>query len=164
LGLAPQALGLASPPPLVPPPLLASPLLVGRRDGLIPQALSTQAFNTSTKKAPHEAGLLSDRVTSDDAAASVAPNRAVRADAGAGPYHDDRCGPHNNDGAAIGLASAIGAAMKAGAASARGIRCAEACERAGDQNCCEKVLHVFSRFLAAGRHGLYPSNGDLNGE
>ena len=56
-GLAPQALGLASPPPLVPPPLLASPLLVGRRDGLIPQALSTQAFNTSTKKAPHEAGL-----------------------------------------------------------------------------------------------------------
>ena len=57
LGLAPQALGLASPPPLVPPPLLASPLLVGRRDGLIPQALSTQAFNTSTKKAPHEAGL-----------------------------------------------------------------------------------------------------------
>ena len=71
---------------------------------------------------------------------------------------------NNNDGAAIGLASAIGAAMKAGAASARGIRCAEACERAGDQNCCEKVLHVFSRFLAAGRHGLYPSNGDLNGE
>jgi hypothetical protein len=128
LGLAPQALGLASPPPLVPPPLLASPLLVRRRDGLIPQALSTQAFNTSTKKAPHEAGLLSNRVTSDDAAASVAPNRAVRADAGAGPYHDDRCGPHNNDGAAIGLASAIGAAMKAGAASARGIRCAEACE------------------------------------
>jgi hypothetical protein len=49
--LAPQALGLASPPPLVPPPLLASPLLVGRRDGLIPQALSTQALQLN-KKSP----------------------------------------------------------------------------------------------------------------
>ena len=123
----------ALPPPLVPPLLLASPLLVGRRDGLIPQALSTQVLQyLNKKKAPHEVGLLSDPPgyhVQMDAAASVAPNRAVRADAGAGPYHERPVrAAQKRRGAAIGLASAIGAAMKAGAASARGIRCAEACE------------------------------------
>jgi hypothetical protein len=34
--------------------------------------------------------------------------------------------------------------MEAGAASAGGIGGTEACERAGNQNCCEKGLHVSS--------------------
>ena len=74
-----------------------------------------------------------------DAAAAVAPDGAIGA-AGTGPHHDHRR-THNtrcdNHGAAIGLASTIGATMPAGAASARGVRGAEAGESAGDQNCCE---------------------------
>jgi hypothetical protein len=37
--------------------------------------------------------------------------------------------------------------MKAGAASAGGIRGAKACDCAGNQNCCEKGLHVSSVLL-----------------
>jgi hypothetical protein len=93
-------------------------------------------------------------IRSDRAATSIGKNVAVRANATDGPHHDhrrsrndDRSRVDNDDAATIGLASAIGTAMPAGAASACGIRGAEACERAGDQNCCcEKVLHVLSRF------------------
>jgi hypothetical protein len=53
--------------------------------------------------------------------------------------------PFNTDNAAIWMAFAIGSAMPAGAAAARRIGCAEACNRACKQNCREKVLHVFSR-------------------
>jgi hypothetical protein len=42
--------------------------------------------------------------------------------------------------------------MEAGAASAGGVRGAEASERTGNQNCCEKGLHVSSvRFDTAPR-------------
>jgi hypothetical protein len=37
--------------------------------------------------------------------------------------------------------------MEAGAATARGIRGAKTRERAGNQNCCEKGLHVSSVLL-----------------
>src|SRR6185369_3601855 len=56
----------------------------------------------------------------------------------------------DDDSAAIGPAAAIGATMEAGAASAGGVRGAKTRERAGNQNCCEKRLHVFS--LHSGPH------------
>ena len=104
------------------------------------------------------------------AAASIPPHGAVRATA-AGPHHDDRsCGPHHDDrawtnhnGPPIGLATTIGTAMPAGAASARGFRRAEAGNGAQGQNCCEKVLQCFLPFLAARRHGSEPSHEQLNG-
>ena len=88
------------------------------------------------------------------AAASIGPDEAVGAgatdgpndDHGGGPHHDNRGRPIDDDNAAaIGLAAAIGTAMPAGAAAARGIRRTEAGEGACDQNgCCEKGLHVLS--------------------
>jgi hypothetical protein len=44
--------------------------------------------------------------------------------------------------------------MPARAASAGGVRGAEACERTGDQNCRKKILHVFS--LDSGSHHAAP--------
>ncbi|MBX9650831.1 MAG: hypothetical protein K2X57_27660 [Xanthobacteraceae bacterium] len=111
----------------------------------------------------HETKLRSDR-----AAAAIGPDEAVGAAASDGPHHHR--GPHNDDrgridhhnAAAIGLAAAIGTAMPAGAASARGIRRAEARERTGDQNCCEKVFHILSRFLGRGAAWTEPRFGTLN--
>jgi hypothetical protein len=74
--------------------------------------------------------------------------------------------------------------MEAGAASARGVRCAKARERAGKQNCCEKGLHISFGVLwrsAAADHDFKwcdsttsnsgsasniaePNDGDLNAE
>src|SRR4051794_32566436 len=89
---------------------------------------------------------------SDRAAASIAPGEAVGADAPARHHHDGRRdhdpGSHHPgsdyEGAAIRPTSTIGTAMKAGPASAGGVRGAETSERAGNQNCCEKGLHVSS--------------------
>ena len=90
-----------------------------------------------------------------NAAASVAPHGARGAHA-AGPHHDNRSrrnddrGRPNNDGPAIGLATTIGATVPAGTASTGGFRRAETGNGAQGQNCCEKVLHVFSRFWPQG--------------
>jgi hypothetical protein len=87
---------------------------------------------------------------SERTATSIPPAEADRADAAARHHNDRRplhhdCGPLDHDDAApVGLASAIGAAMEAGAAPAGGIGGAKARDRAGNQNCCEKVFHVFS--------------------
>jgi hypothetical protein len=92
------------------------------------------------------------RIRSDWPAASIGPDEADGADAADGP-DDDHRRPFDNDrrpldddnAAAVGLTAAIGTAMPAGAASARGIRRTEACEGACNQNgCCEKGLHVLS--------------------
>src|SRR3954451_11886934 len=95
---------------------------------------------------------------SNHAAAAVAPDEAVGADA-AGAHHHDRSrgDPHpwrddpgrDHDHTAIGTAAAIGTAMEAGAASAGGLGGADAGERAGNQNCSEKRLHVSSLCWAA---------------
>jgi hypothetical protein len=81
-------------------------------------------------------------------AAAVAPGEAVRTPA-AGPHNNHRRA-HNtrryHDRAAIGSAAAVWTAMEAGTAPARGFRRAKPRESARDQNCCEKVFHVFSRF------------------
>jgi hypothetical protein len=122
------------------------------------------------KKAPRERGFCRALKISVSAAASIAPHGAVRA-AATGAHNDDpRCGPHNDDrgrtnhnGPAIGLATTIRTAMPAGAASARGFRGAEAGNGAQGQNCCEKVLHVLSRFRPQGRHGSEPIHEQLNG-
>ena len=125
---------------------------------------------SDAQKSPARAGLFAgDADRSDVAAASIGPGEADRADAANGPNYDDRGRPHDDNGTAatIGLASAIGTAMPAGAASARGIRGAEACERAGDQNCCcEKVLHVLCLlpFSAATRLGTEPRIETMNGK
>src|SRR5205814_721675 len=67
-------------------------------------------------------------------------------DARAGHHHDGRAPYYNHAG--IGTACAIGAAMETGSASAGGIGgAAEACDRACNQSCCEKILHVFSPSL-----------------
>ena len=97
---------------------------------------------------------------SDRAATAIGPDEAVGANAPNGPYHDDR-GPCDDDrsriddnhAASVGLATTIGTAMPAGAASARGVCGAETREGAGDQNCCEKVFHVLSHSWAAARRG-----------
>jgi hypothetical protein len=122
-----------------------------------------------TKKPRASGAFVCDADRSDVAAASIGPGEADRADAANGPHNDDRGRPHDDNGTAatIGLASAIGTAMPAGAASARGIRGAEACERAGDQNCCcEKVLHVLCLlpFSAATRLGTEPRIETMNGK
>jgi hypothetical protein len=107
---------------------------------------------------------------SNRAAASVSPDEAIGADASAG-HHDHRPFDHDgrpdDDNAAIGLASAIGTAMPAGTASACGVgRAAEACDRTGDQNCCDKVFHIvyFLPFLTARRHQsmAYPIRFDAS--
>ena len=79
---------------------------------------------------------------------SVTPGEANRADT-AGAHHDDR--PFDDDrplddhdAAAIDPASAFRSAMHAGATAAGGIGGAKARDRACQQNCCEKVFHVFS--------------------
>ena len=87
-------------------------------------------------------------------ATSITPAEADRA---AARHHDDGPFDHhrtgsNNHGAAIGTASAIGTAMETGAAAAGGIGGAKARDRAGNQNCCEKVFHVFSLQWAKRRH------------
>jgi len=80
------------------------------------------------------------------AAASIAPDGAVGADARARYHHDWTLdhdpGSYHDD--AVGTASSVGTAMVAGAASARGVRRAKTCERDGKQNCREKGLHVSS--------------------
>jgi hypothetical protein len=82
-------------------------------------------------------------------AASITPAEAGRADPAAG-YHDDRRPPHHyrgpldHDDAPICTATAIRAAMEAGAASAGGVGSTEARDGTGNQNCCKKVSHVFS--------------------
>ncbi len=94
---------------------------------------------------------------SDRAAASVAPDETVRADASAWHAHDGTHVPWGDpDGAAIDPASAVGTAMEAGAASARGVgRTTKACDRAGNQNYCEKCLHIPSVFVRP-RRGAGP--------
>ena len=64
----------------------------------------------------------------------------------AGPL--DHAGRHHDD-AAVGTASAIGAAMEAGTAALGGIGGAKARERARNQNQSEKLFHVFSLDWAA---------------
>ncbi len=150
LGLAPPPLGLAS--PSLAPPLASSVLVAQRRLKRI--RFPGSATIAQAIKKPRASGAFShEKIScSDRTAASITPGEAVGADAADRPHHDDRRGNDDRSGvdhdnaAAIGLAAAIGSAMPAGAASASGIRGAEACERTGDQNCCEKVLHVFSRF------------------
>jgi len=85
-------------------------------------------------KSPAEAGLFGSTEAQNDrgserTATSIAPREAAGANA-AGPHHDNRRG-HNAGGdhdntAAIRLAAAIRSAMKARAASTRGVRRAEA--------------------------------------
>ena len=96
---------------------------------------------------------------SNRAAASIAPGEAQRANPGARHHYDRGRRDHDagcyhawrdDDGAAIRPAAAVGAAMEAGAASAGGVRGAKTRERAGNQNCREKRLHVFS--LHSGPH------------
>jgi len=85
-------------------------------------------------------------------AAAVTPGEAVRAAAAARHHHDgplDHARSNHND-TAIGTASAIGTSMEAWAASAGGIRGAKARDRACNQSCSEKVLHVFP--IHAGPH------------
>jgi len=79
---------------------------------------------------------------SDRAATSVTPHETIGTDTAA--RHHDHRGPFDHDDAAIGDASAIGTAMESRAASAGGVRGAEARDGACQQNCCEKVFHVFS--------------------
>jgi hypothetical protein len=85
-----------------------------------------------------------------NAATSVAPHGADRAHA-AGPHddhgsrRDDDRSRTNYDGPPIGLATAIGATMPAGTASLGRFGGAKAGNGAQGQNCCEKVLHAFSR-------------------
>lgn len=92
------------------------------------------------------------------AAAPIAPDGAVGADAGARHNHDGTHDPGSNHDDAIGTASAIGTAMEAGSAAACGLRRAKARERAGKQNCCKKGLHVYSvvlgRAAAPGHHSI----------
>jgi hypothetical protein len=76
------------------------------------------------------------------AAASITPDPAIGANAGARRYHHDGRSLDDHD-ASIGLASAIGTAIEARTASAGGIGGAKAGNRAGKKNCGEKVLHVF---------------------
>src|SRR5260370_17107977 len=72
---------------------------------------------------------------SERAAASIAPDGAVGADAGARHHHDRTHDPgSNHDDATIGTASAVGTAMVAEAPSARGVRPAQARERDADHN------------------------------
>jgi hypothetical protein len=94
---------------------------------------------------------------SDWTAASGIPGKSVGADPGARHHHNRGRGDHDraldDDDAAIRTASAIGTAMEAEAASAGGIGGAKTRDRAGNQNCCEKGLHVSSVFVwAAPRH------------
>ena len=110
----------------------------------------------SVKQNPARSGVLL-RLTivwrSDRPAATITPAETDRANAAArhndyrALYHD--CTGRNDHGAAIGAASAIGAAMEAKAATAGGIGGAETRERAGNQCCREQVLHVFSLLAAA---------------
>jgi hypothetical protein len=125
---------------------------------------------TRNKKAPRERGFCRALKRSISAAAAIAPHGAVRAPATGSHNDDPRCGPHNDhrgrtnhNGPAIGLATTIGTAMPARAASARGFRRAEAGNGAQGQNCCEKVLQCFLPFLAATRRGSEPSHEQLNG-
>ena len=144
LGLAPPplaspALGLASPPSLAPPLLASSSLLlVNRRQDCLERI----------KKAPRERGFCLALEISISAAASVAPHGAIRA-AATGTYHHNRrrhhTRRHDHNCPANGLASAVGTASPARAASLRGFRWDEAGNGAQGQNCCEKVLHVVSR-------------------
>jgi hypothetical protein len=104
---------------------------------------------SSAKTKPRASGALSSSVTlrSDRAAAASAPDKS-RATAAAG-HNDDRALDDNrsrHDHDAIGTAVAIGTAMHARTATAFCIGGAKAGHRACDQNCCEKVFHVLSRF------------------
>jgi hypothetical protein len=75
-------------------------------------------------------------------AASSAPGEATRADP-ARHHHD--CRPPHHDSTGINAASAVGAAMEAGATSAGGIGGGAKSRDSGcNQSCCEKVFHVFS--------------------
>jgi hypothetical protein len=106
---------------------------------------------TRQTKTPHQAGLLPYVVMprSNRTAASIAPAEADGADAAARHYDDPRPlhydrGALDDDDLGIGTASAIGAAMEAEAATTGGIRGTKACDRAGNQNQCEKIFHVIS--------------------
>src|SRR6266404_1954505 len=81
------------------------------------------------------------------AAASIAPDGAVGADAGARHHHDRTHDRGSNHDDTIGTASTVGTAMEAEAASARGVRRAKARERDGKQNGRKKGLHVSSIVL-----------------
>jgi hypothetical protein len=106
------------------------------------------------KKTPREAGSFRDAAPrrSERAAAPVAPGHARSTNPGARRHHHDRGGSHDDD-AGIGTASAIGAAVEAGTASAGGIGRAEAGKRAHNQSCCKKILHVFSLRLGRSAAG-----------
>jgi hypothetical protein len=103
------------------------------------------------KQSPARAGLCRISVTlrSDRAAAAITPGES-RATATAGHHHDrafnHHRSRHHHDSGAIGPASALAAAVHAGAASAFGIGRAKARDRGGQQDGCEKVFHVLSRF------------------
>jgi hypothetical protein len=107
----------------------------------------------SEKKNPARAGFIVSRMPlSKRSAAAVTPGEAVRAASAARHHHDgplDHTRSNHND-TAIGTASAIGTSMEARAASAGRIRRTKARDRACNQSCSEKVLHVFS--MHAGPH------------
>ena len=106
-----------------------------------------QRYNQSNKN-PAGAGFLPCFVMPllNRTAAAITPGEAVRAAAAARHHHD---GPldhtrSNHHDVAIGTATAIGTPMEAWAASAGGIRGAKARNRACNQSCNEKILHIFS--------------------
>jgi hypothetical protein len=96
------------------------------------------------------------RSVSTRPAATVAPEEAAGAGTLAadhddsGPFDDDRrpldhnARAFNHDDLAVGTAETLAVAMECGTASVGRIRSPKARDRAGEQNCCEKVFHFFS--------------------
>jgi hypothetical protein len=121
--------------------------------------LPATKFDLSIKAKPRlEGGVSLSTMSpfSERMAAAVAPEEAAGA-AAIARYHHDLAGaldhhgtldhdarPLNHDHLAVGTADTLSVAVESGAASIGCVRGTKARDRAGNDNCCEKVFHVLS--------------------